>query len=147
MSVSTIFEATDADGDLMLIQTRHSNPSGLYMRTDDAVFLTREQVTELHTALGEWLASTEPTPEVDEPTTEDVERDAHVAELARTVASLARRFDALGNPALGEPAALTHIHGRIDRLAARINTLEASAAEPSPLYQAIADEIRRAAGR
>ena len=72
-----------------------------------------------------------PLPE-DEPTDRDVERDAQVAELARVVAGLGQ--------------ALTHIHGRIDSLAARVNQLEADAAKPSPLHQAIADEIRRAAG-
>ena len=72
-----------------------------------------------------------PLPE-DEPTDRDVERDAQVAELARVVAGLGQ--------------ALTHIPGRIDRLAARVNQLEADAAKPSPLHQAIADEIRRAAG-
>lgn len=125
MSVRTIFEATDADGDPMLIQTRYSNPSELYMRTEDAVYLTREQVTEMHAALGEWLASIEPTPEMDEPTTEDVERDAQVAELARAVGFARYQL-----------ASLTQ----------RVASLEARAANPSPLHQAIADEIRRVAG-
>jgi len=85
-----------------------------------------------------------PLPE-DEPTDRDVERDAQVAELARVVAELGRKVDALINPDRPAPA-VTHVHGRIDRLAARVNQLEADAAKPSPLHQAIADEIRRAAG-
>ena len=68
-----------------------------------------------------------------------------VAELARVVAELGRKVDALTSPNRPAPA-VTHIHGRIDRLAARVNQLEADAAKPSPLHQAIADEIRRAAG-
>jgi len=73
------------------------------------------------------------------------EHDAQVAELARVVAELGRKVDALTSPNRPAPA-VTHIHGRIDRLAARVNQLEADAAKPSPLHQAIADEIRRAAG-
>ncbi len=132
--VRTIFETTDTQGDSVSVETRRRKPDELFLESRDGVYLSRQQVTELHTALGEWLASTAPEPEAapDEPTDRDVERDAQVAELARVVAGLGQ--------------ALTHIHGRIDSLAARVNQLEADAAKPSPLHQAIADEIRRAAG-
>ncbi len=132
--VRTIFETTDTQGDSVSVETRRRKPDELFLESRDGVYLSRQQVTELHTALGEWLASTAPEPEAapDEPTDRDVERDAQVAELARVVAGLGQ--------------ALTPIHGRIDSLAARVNQLEADAAKPSPLHQAIADEIRRAAG-
>ncbi|MBK8078246.1 MAG: hypothetical protein IPK24_22555 [Kineosporiaceae bacterium] len=75
----------------------------------------------------------------DEPTDRDVERDAQVAELARVVASLTAKVDVLAEQR-------DHLNRHIDRLAARLNQLESDAARPSPLHQAIADEIRRAAG-
>ena len=177
----------------------------------DGIYLTDVQVAELHTALGEWLASTAPEPEAapepgapelivgrryrvgpnptfridgnefeidvaatvtlasaipdaygdvlindhdgigsidprhltllpeDEPTDRDVERDAQVAELARVVASLTAKVDVLAEQR-------DHLNRHIDRLAARLNQLESDAAKPSPLHQAIAEEIRRAAG-
>ena len=144
MSVRLIFETTDTDGDSVIIETRCGKPAELIVR-GRATYLTRQQVTELHTALGEWLASTAPEPEAapDEPTDRDVERDAQVAELARVVAEYRLRLDVLD---VGTAKALTNTHGRIGRLAARVNQLEADAAKPSPLHQAIADEIRRAAG-
>ncbi|MBK6874085.1 MAG: hypothetical protein IPG94_22705 [Kineosporiaceae bacterium] len=217
--VRMIFETDDTQGDSVSIETRSGKPDELIVR-GDATYLTRQQVTEMRTALGEWLASTAPEPEAapepiapeliagrryqvgpnptflfdggrevnrylseggvvelvgdvnadgnaavstsgvttfaidprhltllpeDEPTDRDVERDAQVAELARVVAELGRKVDALTSPNRPAPA-VTHIHGRIDRLAARVNQLEADAAKPSPLHQAIADEIRRAAG-
>ena len=146
MSVRLIFETTDTDGDSVIIETRCGKPDELIV-WGEATYLTRQRVTELHTAIGEWLASTAPeasetalcgcsacvvTRNQPAATDRDVERDAQVAELARVVAGLGQ--------------ALTHIHGRIDSLAARVNQLEADAAKPSPLHQAIADEIRRAAG-
>ena len=79
-----------------------------------------------------------PLPE-DEPTDRDVERDAQVAELARVVASLTAKVDVLAEQR-------DHLNRHIDRLAARLNQLESDAAKPSPLHQAIAEEIRRAAG-
>ena len=141
--VRLIFKTNDTAGGEVIIETRCEKPDELFV-WGDATYLTRQQVTEMRTALGEWLASTAPEPE-DEPTDRDVERDAQVAELARVVAELGRKVDALTNPNRPAPA-VTHIHDRIDRLAARVNQLEADAAKPSPLHQAIADEIRRAAG-
>lgn len=111
--VRLIFKTNDTAGDEVIIETRRGKPDELFV-WGDATYLTRQQVTEMRTALGEWLASTAPEPE-DEPTDRDVERDAQVAELARVVAELGRKVDAL-------------------------------TAKPSPLHQAIADEIRRAAG-
>ena len=125
--VRLIFKTNDTAGDEVIIETRCEKPDELFV-WGDATYLTRQQVTEMRTALGEWLASTAPEPE-DESTDRDVERDAQVAELARVVAER----DA-------------QVAERIDRLAARVNQLEADAAKPSPLHQAIADEIRRAAG-
>ena len=113
--VRLIFKTNDTAGDEVIIETRCGKPDELFV-WGDATYLTRQQVTEMRTALGEWLASTAPEPEAPEPI---------VPELI---------------------PAVTHIHGRIDRLAARVNQLEADAAKPSPLHQAIADEIRRAAG-
>ena len=67
------------------------------------------------------------------------EHDAQVAELARVVASLTAKVDVLAEQR-------DHLNRHIDRLAARLNQLESDAAKPSPLHQAIAEEIRRAAG-
>ena len=140
--VRLIFKTNDTAGAEVIIETRCEKPDELFV-WGDATYLTRQQVTEMRTALGEWLASTAPEPE-DEPTDRDVERDAQVAELARVVAELGRKVDALSSA--GAPySSPTHIHGRIDRLSARVNQLEVDA-KPSPLHQAIADEIRRAAG-
>ena len=216
--VRMIFETDDTQGDSVSIETRRGKPDELFLESRDGVYLARQQITELHTALGEWLASTAPEPEAapepiapeliagrryqvgpnptflfdggrevnrylseggvvelvgdvnadgnaavstsgvttfaidprhltllpeDEPTDRDVERDAQVAELARAVAEYRLRLDVLD---VDTAKALTNTHGRIDCLSARINQLEANAAKPSPLHQAIADEIRRAAG-
>lgn len=143
--VRMIFETDDTQGDSVSVKTRRGKPDELFLESRDGVYLSRQQVTELRTALGEWLASTAPEPEAapDEPTDRDVERDAQVAELARVVAEYRLRLDVLD---VGTAKALTNAHGRIGRLAARVNQLEADAAKPSPLHQAIADEIRRAAG-
>ena len=94
--VRMIFETDDTDGDSVIIETRSGKPDELIVR-GDATYLTRQQVTEMRTALGEWLASTAPEPEAapNEPTDRDVERDAQVAELARVVASLTAKVDVL----------------------------------------------------
>ena len=142
--MSTLIELRD-NGSGWLVFTSCAGPAPRLFVNADGIYLTDVQVTELHTALGEWLASTAPEPEAapDEPTDRDVERDAQVAELARVVAEYRLRLDVLD---VGTAKALTDAHGRIGRLAARVNQLEADAAKPSPLHQAIADEIRRAAG-
>ncbi len=203
--VRLIFKTNDTAGDEVIIETRCEKPDELFV-WGDATYLTRQQVTEMRTALGEWLASTAPEPEAapepvapeliagrryrvgpnptfrvdgegfefdvattvtladavpdadgnvlindhvgdvsidprhltplpeDEPTDRDVTLDAQVAELARAVDVLGRLV--LITPNRPAPA-VTHIHDRIDRLAARVNQLEADAA---------ADEIRRVAG-
>ena len=57
-----IFETDDTQGDSVSVKTRRGKPDELFLESRDGVYLSRQQVTELHTALGEWLASTAPEP-------------------------------------------------------------------------------------
>lgn len=108
MSNQTIFEATDCQGDAVKVQVRASRPSKL-------TYLTREQVSDLHAALGEWLANV--AADTPEP-------------VPGQIGALIRRVNVL-----------TH---DVDAATRRIDALERAASQPSPLHQAIADEIRRA---
>lgn len=122
MSNQTIFEATDCQGDAVKVQVRASRPSKLRVFVINSAgvalsltYLTREQVSDLHAALGEWLANV--AADTPEP-------------VPGQIGALIRRVNVL-----------TH---DVDAATRRIDALERAASQPSPLHQAIADEIRRA---
>lgn len=125
MSNQTIFEATDCQGDAVKVQVRASRPSklrvfvinsaGVALSLTYLTYLTREQVSDLHAALGEWLANV--AADTPEP-------------VPGQIGALIRRVNVL-----------TH---DVDAATRRIDALERAASQPSPLHQAIADEIRRA---
>lgn len=122
MSNQTIFEATDCQGDAVKVQARASRPSKLRVFGINSAgvalsltYLTREQVSDLHAALGEWLANV--AADTPEP-------------VPGQIGALIRRVNVL-----------TH---DVDAATRRIDALERAASQPSPLHQAIADEIRRA---
>lgn len=63
---NSLVELTD-NGNGWLVFTPCAGPAPRLFVNADGIYLTDVQVTELHTALGEWLASTAPEPEAPEP--------------------------------------------------------------------------------